>query len=205
MTHDSIGLGEDGPTHQPIEHLSALRAMPHLLVMRPADGVETAECWEVALNHTENPSILALSRQAVANVRSQPTSENLSAKGAYVLREAGGARDVTLIATGAEVGIAVEAAEALAKEGVRAAVISMPSMELFRAQDASYRDEVLGRAPRIAIEAGVSQCWHEWLGEGGRFVGLSDFGASAPAPKLFEHFGLTADNVVATVHGLLKK
>jgi transketolase len=205
MTHDSIGLGEDGPTHQPIEHLAALRAIPHLLVMRPADGVETAECWEIALKHTENPSILALSRQAVANVRAAPSAENLSAKGAYVLREPDGARDVTLISTGSEVGIAVEAAETLGKEGVRAAVVSMPSMELFRAQDPSYRERVLGSAPRVAIEAGVAQCWHEWLGTEGRFVGLSDFGASAPAGKLYEHFGLTAKDVAETVRGLLKK
>jgi transketolase len=133
MTHDSIGLGEDGPTHQPIEHLSALRAIPHLLVLRPADGVETAECWEIALKHAENPSILALSRQAVTNARTAPAAENLSAKGAYVLREPDGGRDVTLLATGAEVGIAIEAADALAKEGVRVALVSVPSMELFRA------------------------------------------------------------------------
>ncbi len=205
MTHDSIGLGEDGPTHQPIEHLSALRAMPHLIVMRPADGVETAECWEIALTHTQNPSILALSRQAVPNLRTAPTAENLSAKGAYVLREPEGGRHVTLMATGSEVGIAVDAADALAADGMRAAVVSMPSMELFRAQDASYRASVLGSAPRVAIEAGVAQSWYEWLGEGGRFVGLSDFGASAPAPKLYEHFGLTAKTVIETVHGLLKK
>jgi len=205
MTHDSIGLGEDGPTHQPIEHLAALRAVPHLIVMRPADGVETAECWEIALQHTENPSILALSRQAVMNVRKNPTPENLSAKGAYVLSEPEGGRDVTLIATGSEVGIAVDAAAALAGEGVRAAIVSMPSMELFRAQDAAYRAQVLGTAPRVAIEAGVAQCWYEWLGEKGRFVGLSDFGASAPAPKLFEHFGLTSKHAVETVRGLLKK
>jgi transketolase len=205
MTHDSIGLGEDGPTHQPIEHLAALRAIPHLLVLRPADGVETAECWEIALGHTENPSILALSRQAVTNVRKAPSTENLSAKGAYVLREPDGARDVTLIATGSELGIAMDAADALAKDGVRAAVVSMPSMELFRAQPASYRAQALGLAPRVAIEAGIVQCWHEWIGQGGGFVGLSDFGASAPAPKLFEHFGLTADKTVETVRGLLKK
>jgi len=205
MTHDSIGLGEDGPTHQPIEHLAALRAIPHLLVLRPADGVETAECWEIALKHTENPSMLVLSRQAVTNVRAEPAAENLSAKGAYVLRAPDGARDVTLIATGAEVGIAVEAADALAKEGVRAAVVSMPSMELFRAQPESYRAQVLGSAPRVAIEAGIVQCWHEWLGPSGGFVGLSDFGASAPAAKLFEHFGLTPAKTVATVRGLLKK
>jgi transketolase len=205
MTHDSIGLGEDGPTHQPIEHLAALRAIPHLLVLRPADGVETAECWEIALQHTENPSILALSRQAVVNARKTPSAENLSAKGAYVLREPDGKRDVTLIATGSELGIAIDAADALAKEGVRGAVVSMPSMELFRAQPASYRAQVLGSAPRVAIEAGVIQCWHEWIGQGGGFVGLSDFGASAPAPKLFEHFGLTAGKTVETVRGLLKK
>jgi transketolase len=205
MTHDSIGLGEDGPTHQPIEHLAALRAVPHLLVLRPADGVETAECWEIALAHTQNPSILALSRQGVANVRSAPSKENLSAKGAYVLREPEGGRDVTLIATGAELGIAVDAADKLAKQGVRAAVVSMPSMELFRAQDPVYRAQVLGSAPRIAIEAGVAQCWHEWLGDRGAFVGLSDFGASAPAPKLFEHFGLTAETVVKTARRLLEK
>jgi transketolase len=204
MTHDSIGLGEDGPTHQPIEHLAALRAIPHLLVLRPACGIETAECWEIALAHTDNPSILALSRQGVANVRSAPSKENLSAKGGYVLREPEGGRQVTLIATGAEMGIAVDAADALAKEGVRAAVVSMPSMELFRAQVPAYRAQVLGSAPRIAIEAGVAQCWYEWLGDDGAFVGLSDFGASAPAPKLFEHFGLTADKVVKTAHRLLK-
>jgi len=205
MTHDSIGLGEDGPTHQPIEHLAALRAIPHLLVLRPADGVETAECWEIALKHTENPSILALSRQAVANVRSKPSAENLSAKGAYVLREPEGGRDVTLIATGAEVGIAAEAAGALAQEGVRAALVSMPSMELFRAQTDAYRAKVLGSAPRVAIEAGIVQCWHEWIGTNGGFAGLSDFGASAPAAKLFEHFGLTPGKTVETVLRLLKK
>jgi len=205
MTHDSIGLGEDGPTHQPIEHLASLRAIPHLLVLRPADGVETAECWEIALKYTENPSILALSRQAVPNLRRTHTDENLSAKGAYVLREAEGVRDVTLIATGSEVGVAVAAADALAKEGIRAAVVSMPSMELFRAQPEAYRAQVLGRAPRVAIEAGIVQCWHEWVGPDGAFVGLSDFGASAPAPALFEHFGLTPAKTVETVRRLLKK
>jgi transketolase len=205
MTHDSIGLGEDGPTHQPIEHLSALRAIPHLLVLRPADGVETAECWEIALKHPENPSILALSRQAVTNIRTAPAAENLSAKGAYVLREPEGGRDVTLLATGAELGIAIEAADSLAKDGVRAAVVSVPSMELFRAQGEVYRAHVLGDAPRIAIEAGIAQCWYEWLRAGDRFVGLSDFGASAPAPKVFAHFGLTAGRVVETARQLLKR
>jgi transketolase len=205
MTHDSIGLGEDGPTHQPIEQLAALRAIPHLLVFRPADGVETAECWEIALSHDKNPSILALSRQAVPNVRTAPTAENLSAKGAYVLSEPEGGREVTLIATGSEVGIAVDAAQALAASGVRAAIVSMPSMELFRTQSEAYRNKVLGSAPRVAIEAGIVQCWYEWLGDKGRFVGLSDFGASGPAPKLFEHFGLTADKVVETARALVGK
>jgi transketolase len=205
MTHDSIGLGEDGPTHQPIEQLAALRTIPHLLVMRPADGVETAECWEIALKHDKNPSLLALSRQGVANVRSDATAENKSLKGAYVLSEPEGGRDVTIIATGAEVGMAVDAAAKLAKDGVRAAVVSMPSMELFRAQDASYRQSVLGSAPRVAVEAGVEQCWFEWLGEKGRFVGLSDFGASGAAPQLFEHFGVTADKVAATARELIGK
>ncbi|MCK9912121.1 transketolase, partial [Microbacteriaceae bacterium K1510] len=132
-THDSIGLGEDGPTHQPVEHLAALRAIPHLLVMRPAEGLETAECWEIALKHDKNPSVLALSRQAVENLRKTASKENLSAKGAYVLTEPEGGRDVTLIGTGTELALAVEAANKLAGEGIKAAVVSMPSMELFRA------------------------------------------------------------------------
>jgi transketolase len=205
MTHDSIGLGEDGPTHQPIEQIAALRVIPHLLVMRPADGIETAECWEVALRSPNNPTIMALTRQAVVAVRSaDDASENLCAKGAYVLREPDGARDVTLIGTGSEVGLAVEAADALAKQGVRAAVVSMPSMELFRAQPADYRAAVLGDAPRIGVEAGVVQGWYEWLGDSGLFVGLSDFGSSAPGQQVYEHFGLTAARVVETAQKLLK-
>ncbi len=204
MTHDSIGLGEDGPTHQPIEHLASLRTIPHLLVLRPADGVETAECWEIALQHTENPSLLALSRQGVMNVRTGPSKENLSAKGAYVLRESDGPRDVTLMSTGAEVGLAIEAAEILAADGIHAAVVSMPSFELFRAQPNAYRAEVLGEAPRVAIEAGVAQCWYEWLGKGGAFVGLSDFGASAPGPQVFEHFGLTKEKVADAARRVAK-
>jgi transketolase len=205
MTHDSIGLGEDGPTHQPIEQLAALRAIPHLLVMRPADGIETAECWEVALLHKENPSVLALSRQGVENVRPASGEENLCVKGAYVLSEPEGGRDVTLIATGAEIGFAVSAAKTLGDAGVRAAVVSMPCMELFRAQSEAYRTQVLGDAPRIAVEAGVAQCWYEWLRENDEFVGLSDFGASAPAGQLFPHFGLTPDAVVATAKRLVGK
>jgi len=205
MTHDSIGLGEDGPTHQPIEHLASLRAMPNLYVMRPADGVETAECWEIAVRPGDTPSILALTRQAVANLRTTHTDENLSAKGAYVLREPDGKRDVTLLATGSEVGLAVAAAEALAGEGIAAAVVSMPCFELFRQQPESYRSAVLGEAPRIGIEAAVAQGWCEWLDRDDVFIGLSDFGASAPAAALFEHFGLTPARVVDAAKALVAK
>jgi len=194
MTHDSIGLGEDGPTHQPVEHLSALRAIPNLNVFRPADGVETAECWELAIASKRTPAVLALSRQSVPNLRSDGL-ENLSAKGGYVLKPADGKRDVTLLATGSEVGIAIDAAAALAKDGIAAAVVSMPSFELFRAQPESYRNGVLGDAPRIAIEAGIAQSWYEWLRNDDAFVGMSGFGASAPAPKLYAHFGITPEHV----------
>ena len=195
MTHDSIGLGEDGPTHQPVEHLSALRAIPNLLVFRPADGVETAECWELALKTNDRPSILALTRQAVPNLRTTHTDENRSGKGAYALKETSGKRDLTLVATGSEVGLAVSAAELLAKDGINAAIVSMPSFELFRDQPDAYQQQTLGAAPRIAIEAGVQQSWNEWLRPGDHFIGLSDFGASAPAPKVYAHFGLTAERV----------
>ncbi|MFA7307281.1 MAG: transketolase [Hyphomicrobium sp.] len=194
MTHDSIGLGEDGPTHQPVEHVSALRAIPNVYVFRPADGIETAECWQLAIAAKKTPSILALSRQAVPNLR-RDGPENQSAKGAYVIKASEGVRDVTLIATGSEVGVAVEAAAALAKSGISVAVVSMPSFELFRAQSESYRNSVLGVAPRIAIEAGVAQSWYEWLRPSDKFVGMPGFGASAPAAKLFEHFGITATHV----------
>ena len=197
MTHDSIGLGEDGPTHQPIEHISSLRAMPNVNVFRPCDAQETAECWELALAATDRPSILALSRQAVPNLRTEATKDNLSAKGAYLIKDPGKTRDVTLIATGSEVGLAVEAADMLEKDGLKVAIVSMPSFELFAKQSEAYEMAVLGDAPRVAVEAGVSQCWHQWLRKKDRFVGLSDFGASAPAPKLFQHFGLTAANVAA--------
>ena len=204
MTHDSIGLGEDGPTHQPVEHLSALRAIPNLNVFRPADGIETTECWELAIAAKKTPSILALSRQAVPNLRSDG-QENQSAKGAYVIKASEGARDVTLIATGSEVGVAIEAAAALSKNGVSAAVVSMPSFELFRAQPESYRNSVLGDAPRVAIEAGVAQSWYEWLRPSDKFVGMPGFGASAPAAKLFQHFGITAAHVADIALALAKK
>jgi transketolase len=206
MTHDSIGLGEDGPTHQPVEHLAALRCIPNLQVFRPADPQETAECWELAVKAKSTPSVLALTRQAVPNLRPQVSAENLSAKGAYVIIDApGGKRDVTLIATGSEVGLAADAAAALAKDGIHAAVVSMPSFELFRAQPEAYRMDVLGLAPRIAIEAAIQQGWHEWLRFKDRFIGLSDFGASAPAPELYAHFGLTTAKIAETAKALIKQ
>ncbi len=197
MTHDSIGLGEDGPTHQPVEHLAALRAIPNLAVFRPADGVETAECWQAAVEAATTPSVLALTRQGVANLRRDVTAENLSANGGYVLQDADGTRDVTLVASGSEVGLACEAARALARQGISAAVVSMPCMELFRQADQDYQMRVLGAAPRIFIEAGVPASWHEWMRDSDHFVGLRGFGASAPAAELFDHFGLTVEGVVA--------
>ena len=205
MTHDSIGLGEDGPTHQPVEHLAALRAIPNLTVLRPADPQETAEAWEIALAQEKAPTVLALTRQAVPRLaRDGDAGQNFTQKGGYVVSGAA-KRDVTLIATGSEVGLAVEAAATLAKEGIAAAVVSMPSFELFRAQDQAYRDEVLGDAPRVAVEAAVAQGWHEWLRPGDRFIGLSDFGASAPAAKLFQHFGVTAERVADAAREVLAK
>jgi transketolase len=204
MTHDSIGLGEDGPTHQPVEQLAALRAMPNLNVFRPADAVEVAECWEVALLASGTPSILALTRQGLPALRTKADGENLSAKGAYVLAEAGGGkRDVTILSTGSEVSLAMEAREQLEKSGVHAAVVSMPCWELFAAQPDSYRKAVLGTAPRIGVEAAIGMGWERWLGDGGTFIGMSGFGASAPAPKLYEHFGITAGHIVAAAKKLV--
>ena len=205
MTHDSIGLGEDGPTHQPVEHVASLRAMPNMRVFRPCDAVETAECWQVALAQTAAPSTLALSRQGLPMLRVKDTGENLCAKGAYVLREPDGARDVTLLATGSEVHLAVAAAETLAGEGVKAAVVSMPSWEVFDEQDAGYRADVLGTAPRIAIEAGIEMGWSRYTGDAEAFVGMTGFGASAPAGDLFEHFGITSEALVAKAKAVLGK
>jgi transketolase len=205
MTHDSIGLGEDGPTHQPIEHLAALRAIPHLLTFRPADGVETAECWQIALETKNAPSLLALSRQNLPTVRKDATIENKSARGAYVLKEANGPRAATLLATGSEISLALQAQEELEKQGVAAAVVSVPCFALFDRQDAAYRKAVLGDVPRIAVEAGIRMGWDRYLGEQGAFVGLSDFGASAPAEELYKHFGVTVDAVVAAAKALLKR
>ena len=197
MTHDSIGLGEDGPTHQPVEHLASLRAMPNLLVFRPADGVEAAECWRLALESRTAPSIMALSRQKTAAVRTT-AAENLSAKGAYELIAASGPAKVTLFASGTEVAIAAEARKALEAEGVPTRLVSTPCWELFDKQSAAYQAEVIGEAPvRVAVEAGVRQGWERFIGEKGRFVGMSSFGASAPYQVLYEKFGITAAAVAA--------
>ncbi len=203
MTHDSIGLGEDGPTHQPVEQLAALRAIPDLYVMRPADSVECAECWEVALLAKDTPTILTLTRQGLPVLRNAPTDENFSAKGAYVLLEPEGGRDVTLLATGSEVSLALDAAKMLQEGGIKPAVVSMPCWELFEAQDESYRDAVLGDAPRVGVEAAVEFGWQKWLGPKGAFVGMRGFGASAPAQELYKHFGITPEAVAAAARDLI--
>ncbi len=203
MTHDSIGLGEDGPTHQPVEQLAALRAIPNVYVMRPADSIECAECWEIALLSNNTPSILALTRQGLPLLRNADSKENLSAKGAYVLIEAEGERDVTLIGTGSELMLAVEAAKALAKDGIKAAVVSMPCWELFGAQPEDYRDQILGEAPRVAVEAAVEFGWERWLGAGGAFIGMHGFGASGPAQHLYKHFGITAEAVASAAKDVI--
>jgi transketolase len=198
MTHDSIGLGEDGPTHQPIEHLASLRAMPNLLVLRPADAMETAEAWELAIRNTTGPSLLVLSRQAVPALRTESNGSK-SARGAYILAEAEGPRAATLIATGTEVSLAMAARATLAKQGIQVAVVSAPSFELFEKQDASYRAETLGTAPRIGIEAASGYGWDRWLGSDKKFIGMSSFGASAPYEQLYNHFGITEAAIVSAV------
>ena len=210
MTHDSIGLGEDGPTHQPVEHLAMLRATPNMNVFRPADLVETAEAWEIALTADKTPSVLALSRQNLPTVRKEHKTKNMTALGAYVLAEAEGKRQAILMATGSEVEIALAARDLLQAEGIGTRVVSMPCWELFEAQDASYRKRVLPGGPvRVAIEAAGRMGWDKWLmGERGRdtkaaFVGMEGFGASAPAPELYAHFGITAEATAQKVKDLL--
>ncbi len=194
MTHDSIGLGEDGPTHQPVEHLAALRAIPNLLVLRPADAVETAECWEIALASTNRPSVIALTRQNLPTVRTTPTDENLSARGAYELAPAEGAAKITFLATGSEVEIALAARLILAQDGIASRVVSMPCWELFERQPQAWRDSLLGPdTVKIAIEAAVPFGWDRYIGPSGRFIGMRGFGASAPAKDLYKHFGITPE------------
>ncbi len=204
MTHDSIGLGEDGPTHQPVEHLASLRAIPNLLVMRPCDAIETAECWQLALEQQDRPSVLALTRQGLPTLRVD-SGENYCAHGAYILQAAeDGQRAVTLIASGSEVAIACEARAKLQEMGISAAVVSMPCWELFLEQPAHYRDEVLGPGTlHIALEAASGFGWNRWIGLEGSFVGMTGFGASAPADALYKEFRITADEVVRRVKAAL--
>ncbi|MEC8414121.1 MAG: transketolase family protein, partial [Pseudomonadota bacterium] len=200
LTHDSIGLGEDGPTHQPVEHLAALRAIPNLLTLRPADATETLECWQIALEQSRTPSAMALTRQGLPAVRLEYSEKNLSAKGAYELASADGDALVTLLATGSEVHLAIEAKQQLEAENIGTRVISMPCFELFDKQKSSYRDDVLGNTTvRIAIEAAIRQGWDAYLRPGDGFIGMESFGASAPADRLFEHFGITVDTIVKNV------
>ena len=202
-THDSIGLGEDGPTHQPVEHLASLRAIPNMLVLRPADAVETLECWELALREAEGPSVLALTRQELPALRIVHREENLCARGAYVIAGDETARDVTILATGSEVHLACAAREELAGEGIAATVVSMPSWELFERQDAGYRAAVLGQAPRVAVEAAAPFGWTRYIAAESDFVGMRGFGASAPYRELYEHFGITAGHVARRARALL--
>ena len=204
LTHDSIGLGEDGPTHQPVEHLAALRAIPNLNVFRPADTVEAMECWQIALQAKTTPSAMALSRQKTPAVRTVAATENLSAKGAYEIKAASGEAKATLFGTGTELALALKAAETLEAEGVPTRVVSVPCFELFEQQDAAYQASVIGRGTvRVAVEAAIKQGWERFIGEDGAFVGITGFGASAPAEVLYDKFGVTAEAVVAAVKARL--
>ncbi|CAN7562607.1 MULTISPECIES: transketolase [unclassified Phenylobacterium] len=203
MTHDSIGVGEDGPTHQPVEHLASMRAMPNLNVFRPADAVETAECWKIALQSQKTPAFMALSRQKVPAVRDS-APENLSAKGAYELKAASGEAQVTIFASGTEVSIAVAARDLLEADGVATRVVSTPCWELFDAQPEAYRQATIGKAPvRVAVEAAASFGWERFIGENGAFVGMHGWGASAPADRLYKEFGITAEAVAAAAKAKL--
>ncbi|MDA0368655.1 MAG: transketolase [Proteobacteria bacterium] len=200
MTHDSIGLGEDGPTHQPVEQLASVRAMPNVVTLRPADAVETAECWEIAIDRTDGPCVIALSRQGLPAVRLDHVEENLCRRGAYEIAPANGDAVATLFATGSEVAVALAARDILAKAGHPSRVISVPSWELFQQQPADYRADILGRGTvRVAVEAGVRMGWDGFIGEDGIFVGMTSFGESAPVDDLYEHFGITADAIAQRV------
>lgn len=206
MTHDSIGLGEDGPTHQPVEHLASLRAMPNLQVFRPADAVETAECWALAVSSPETPSVLALSRQNLPTLRTTHTDDNLSSRGGYVLADCAGEPKAVILATGSEVQLAIQAKKTLEADGIATRVVSLPCWELFDAQPASYCASVLGGegAFRVAIEAASTFGWERYVGLNGAIIGMTSFGASAPADELYKHFGITADAIVAAVKKTVK-
>jgi transketolase len=200
MTHDSIGLGEDGPTHQPVEHLSALRAMPNMRLFRPADAVEVAECWELALNRTDGPTVLALTRQNVPQLRTEAPADNPCSHGAYELIAAQGEARVSIFASGSEVEVAVAAQKQLAERGIATRVVSVPSLELLLAQPTERQQAVIGTAPvKVAIEAAVRWGWDAVIGHDGIFIGMHGFGESGPAKDLFRHFGITAEGAVNEV------
>jgi transketolase len=204
MTHDSIGLGEDGPTHQPVEHLAALRAIPNHLVFRPADAMECAECWEIALNSRTAPATIALTRQNLPAVRTEYSEENLCARGAYELARASDDAAVTIFATGSEVEIALAARARLQAHGHPTRVVSVPCFELFEQQSKDYQTAIIGNSKvNIAIEAGIRQGWDRFIGRDGVFIGMHGFGASGPYEKLYEHFGITADAAAAAAEKLL--
>jgi transketolase len=206
MTHDSIGLGEDGPTHQPVEQLAALRAIPHLAVYRPGDPVETAECWELILDAPRQAALIALSRQPMPLLRREPGTENRSAKGAYVLLEAEGERKLTILATGSELQLAVAARDILQAQGIPTAVVSMPCRLLFEQQDADYRKSVLGSGrARVAVEAAVELGWERYIGLEGRFVGMHGFGASGKIADVYKKFDITTEAVVRAAHETLEE
>ncbi|MDC3116151.1 transketolase [Alphaproteobacteria bacterium] len=203
LTHDSIGLGEDGPTHQPIEHLAILRSTPNLNLIRPADTVETAEAWDIALK-TNGPTVLALSRQGLKAFRCEKSSENKVSRGGYLVNDISSRRDLTLIATGSEVELAIEASNLLKQEGIKVAVVSLPCWELFDKQNDDYKLKVLGNGPRIAIEAACEMGWSKYIGEDGIFIGMSSFGASGPAADLYKHFGITSEAIVEQARSFFK-
>jgi len=201
LTHDSIGLGEDGPTHQPVEHIPSMRAIPNVAVFRPADAVETAECWALALERNDGPSVLALTRQGLVLQRTEHTEENLCATGAYELYAAEGDAKVTILATGSEVGVAVEARDKLQADGIGTRVVSVPCLDLFAEQSDAYQAEILGPGTvRISVEAAIAQGWE---GYSDIHIGMTGFGASAPAKDLYVHFGITADAVAAAAKSKL--
>jgi transketolase len=205
FTHDSIGVGEDGPTHQPVEHVASLRAIPNLLVFRPCDPIETAEAWEIALNRTDGPTLLALTRQNLATSRTAHIDENLSAKGAYEIAGADGEAKVSFFATGSEIELAMQAREMLKADGIAARVVSMPCWALFEQQDATYRDGVIGKAAvKVAVEAGVREGWDRYIGPDGVFIGMKSFGASAPCKDVYKHFGIPADAAAEAAKKALK-
>jgi transketolase len=200
MTHDSIGLGEDGPTHQPVEHLAALRAMPNMRVFRPADAIETAECWQLAIQRTDGPTVLALTRQNLTPSRNAAGKENLCARGAYEISPADGKALATIFASGSEVELAINAQKLLKDKGIAARVVSVPSVELFIGQPDDYRRKVIGDAPvKLAVEAAVRFGWDAIIGSDGLFVGMKSFGASAPYKEVYKNFGITAEAVAEAI------